>query len=147
MTNDNSNTTANQAPQTKEPLSESDLRNFTGDLERYRHSFNRNVIYTPGVQYVAEKGEAYWLIDAIASWIGSEPFNEAAAEDPRISYMHFWTLETSWSKAGQLTARADGPEKPFIVQNIMFTDFPLRKLEIWAGFDGEHWTLYLPSEH
>ena len=128
-------------------LTKDNLQQFTGDLERYRHPLNRKVIYTPGVQYVAEEGEAYWLIDAIASWIGSEEFNDAASKDYRIGEMHFWTLETSWSKAGQLTARADSPEKPFIIQNIEFTDFPLRRIDIWAAFDGEHWTLYLPSEH
>jgi hypothetical protein len=134
-------------PKEDGPLTEHELRQFTGDLKRTRHGLNRQVIYTPGVEHVAERGQAYWLIDAIASWIGSEPFNKAAAEDPRISYMHFWTLETSWSKVGQLTARADGPDKPFIVQNIEYTDFPLQQIDIWAAFDGEYWTLYLPSEH
>tara|TARA_R110002073_G_scaffold8027_19_gene44892 strand:- start:23847 stop:24242 length:396 start_codon:yes stop_codon:yes gene_type:complete len=128
-------------------LTKDNLQQFTGDLQRYRHPLNRKVIYTPGVQYVAEEGEAYWLIDAIASWIGSEEFNDAVSKDYRIGEMHFWTLETSWSNAGQLTARADSPEKPFVIQNIELTDFPLRRIDIWAAFDGEYWTLHLPSEH
>jgi len=49
----------------------SELRQFTGDLERFRHSLNRRVIYTPGVQHLAERTDSYWLIDVIASWIGS----------------------------------------------------------------------------
>lgn len=128
-------------------LTEQDLRQFTGDLERYRHSLNRQVIYTPGVQHVAEKGQAYWLIDAIASWIGSEPFNEAAADDPRIGEVHFWTLERGIGTEAILYAKADSPDPPFIEQAIEFTDFPLQQIDIWAACDGTHWTLYLPSEH
>jgi len=40
-------------------LTENDLRQFTGDLVRYRHSLNRKVIYTPGVQHVAKTAGAY----------------------------------------------------------------------------------------
>lgn len=132
---------------TTKTLTEHDLRQFSGDLIRIRHPLNRQVIYTPGVKHVAEAGQAYWLIDAIASWIGSPEFQLAEQADERISYMHFWTLETSWSKAGQLTARADSPDAPFITQAIEFTDFPLPRIDIWAAYDGQFWTLYLPSEH
>ncbi len=37
----------------------SELRKYTGDLQRYRHGFNRRVIYTPGIQFLAEEAEAY----------------------------------------------------------------------------------------
>ena len=43
------------------------------------------------------------------------------------------------------TAGSGGP--PFITQKIEYTDFPLDEIDIWAGFDGTRWTLYLPSEH
>ena len=128
-------------------LNQSDLHQFQGDLERFRHSLNPVVIYTPSIQYLAEKGEAYWLIDAIVSWIGSVEFNEAKARDARINYMHFWTLEVGEGSTAKLIAKADSPDEPFIVQEIPFTDFPLSRISIWAGFHGEHWTLYLPSEH
>ncbi|QDV42519.1 hypothetical protein Enr13x_23670 [Stieleria neptunia] len=128
-------------------LTQHELNQFIGDLVRYRHPLNRKVIYTPGVKYVAEKGEAYWLIDAIASWIGSEVFTEAASKDCRIEYMHFWTLTVGDDGTATLYAKADSPDEAFIVQTIPFTDFPMSSIDIWAGFDGEHWTLYLPSEH
>lgn len=128
-------------------LTKDDLRQFTGDLERFRHSIARNVIYTPGVQYVAEQGEAYWLIDAIASWIGSKPFRDAATEDYRIRHLHSWTLTVAEDNSATLYAKADSPDDAFIVQTIPYTDFPLSEIHIWAGFSGEHWTLYLPSEH
>tara|TARA_R110002049_G_C9174280_1_gene562394 strand:- start:9887 stop:10282 length:396 start_codon:yes stop_codon:yes gene_type:complete len=128
-------------------LKENDLNQFIGDLVRYRHPLNRKVIYTPGVRHVAEAGEAYWLIDAIASWYGSDAFNEAAAKDDRINDWHTWTLTVGEDNAATLRAKADSPDDAFIVQTIPFTDFPLSSIDICAGNDGEHWTLYLPSEH
>ena len=128
------------------PLTLADLRQFTGDLDRYLHPINRNVIYTPGVKYLAEKGQAYWLIDAIASYFGSEAMNLAMIADYRIRELQFWRLTVA-NGSGLLEAVADVGEAPFIQQAISYTDFPLPMVEIWAGFDGSRWTLYLPSEH
>jgi hypothetical protein len=133
------------------PLTPQDLAAFTGDLDRYRHGLNRRVIYTPGVQYLAEAGGAYWLIDVIASWIGSPSFNKAVAADERIAHLHHWSLEVT-GNAGTVQARIEGQEPPFapqafITQEIPFTNFPLPEVHIWCGFDGENWTLFLPSEY
>ena len=125
-----------------------ELQQFTGDSERYRHPLNRHVIYTPGVQYLAEQAGAYWLIDAIASWIGSHLFNVELAKDPRLQYLHFWYLDVELDKhRAVLTARADEGEPAFITQKIGFTDFPLEQMILYAGFDGTNWVIYLPSEH
>lgn len=124
----------------------SDLNQFTGDMIRYTHPLNRRVIYTPGVRYLAQRAGAYWLIDAIASYFGSPPWNEAIKKDERLQDLQFWQLSVNESTA-VLTAFADQGEPPFITQHIPYTDFPLEKIDIWAGFDGSHWTLYLPSEH
>lgn len=125
-----------------------DLSLFTGDLERFRHPIKRQVIYTPGVQHLAQEAEAYWLIDAIASWIGSHPFVQAIKQDERLETVHFWRLEVdSENSSGVLTAVSDKGKAPFITQRIPFTNFPLPAIDIWCGFDGRHWTLYLPSEH
>lgn len=123
------------------------LRQFTGDLDRFRHPFNRRVIYTPGVEYVAEQGGAYWLIDAIVSYFGSSQMKQAIAQDDRLASLQFWLLEVGPDRKAKLTCRADAGVAPAITQEIPFTDFPLDQIEIWAGFDGRHWTLYLPSEH
>jgi hypothetical protein len=47
-------------------LTQSDLNQFTGSENWYRHSISGNVLYTDGAQYLAEKGGAYWLLDTIA---------------------------------------------------------------------------------
>ena len=142
MTN-KTNQHADRAQQLQE-----ELQHFSGDLIRYRHSLNRSVIYTPGVRHLTEKAEAYWLIDAICSWIGSPEFQQGVRDEPRIGDLHFWKLNVDRNKnSAVLHAETDSDVKPFIVQNIEFTDFPLETVAIWAGFDGTHWTLYLPSEH
>ena len=129
------------------PLTHQDLSNFTGDLVRYRHSLNKRVIYTPGVKFLAERGKAYWLIDAMASYFGSPLMNKAIEDDERLQWIQFWRLKVAKDHSAILTARADQGVTPFISQKIEVTDFPLKKVEIWAGYDHMNWTLYLPSEH
>ena len=45
-------------------LQQADLRQFTGTETWFRHPLARKVLYTEGVQYVAEQGGAYWLLDS-----------------------------------------------------------------------------------
>ena len=45
-------------------LTESELNQFIGTEHYYRHLLGFN--YTDGVKFMAERGKAYWLIDAIA---------------------------------------------------------------------------------
>lgn len=123
------------------------LPHFTGDVQRYRHSLIRNVIYTEGVQYLAETAGAFWLIDAIASHLNSPEFRQAAEQDPRIVDLHFWRLAVADDSSARLSARADTDVPTFIQQAIRLTDFPLPQLDVWVGFDGQYFTLYLPSEH
>ena len=128
-------------------LTKQELVQFVGDVERFRHSLNPRVIYTPGVQHVAEAGGAYWLIDAIASYLTPRYLEAAIASDPRVGELQFWRLTVSEERSAVLEARVDSDCESFVRQGIPFTDFPLESVDIWAGFDGEVWTLYLPSEH
>lgn len=128
-------------------LTHADLRQFTGDLDRFRHPLARGVIYTPGVQYLAERAGAYWLIDEIALAIAGGDIAKAGRSDDRVLSLHFWKLEVREDRSAELTARADSDVPPFLSRRIPWTDFPLDSVDVWAGFDGHHWTLYLPSEH
>jgi len=132
---------------TRNPLTHEELRHFTGDLERYRHPIARNVIYTPGIRHVAERAGAYWLIDEIAFAIAGGEVARAGRADPRVLDLHFWKLTVREDRTAELTARADSGESALVKREIAFTDFPLSEIDIWAGFDGRCWTLYLPSEH
>jgi hypothetical protein len=124
-----------------------ELHQFTGDLQRYRHQLNRRLLYTPGVRFLAESAGAYWLIDAVASWLGTPQYRAAVANDGRIDDLHFWRLTVRENHSATLAARADSDVPPFLVQKIEFTDFCMESIDLWCGFDGQHYTLYLPSEH
>jgi hypothetical protein len=134
-------------PSQKAAILLAELRQFTGDLERYRHPLNRRLLYTPGVQFLAESAGAYWLIDAVASWRGTPEYRAAVAADCRVGDLHFWKLTVRENSSATLSARVDSDVEPFIVQGIPFTDFCLESIDLWCGFDGQHYTLYLPSEY
>lgn len=131
---------------TTQTLTHADLAQHHGSDTRYRHMLNRRVLFTDGIQHMAEAGGAYWLIDAIASYFGSAKMQKAIDADDRLQWMQFWRLDVTGDSA-RLTMRADSGEEPAIVQKIGFTDFPLDSIDIWAGYDGHYWTIYLPSEH
>ena len=128
-------------------LTHDELRQFTGDLERFRHGLNRRVIYTPGVKHLAERAGAYWLIDDIAILIGSPEMRRAAEANANFREMQFWKLTVAAEGSAKLSCHDGNGLTAGTGFNYGFTDFPLDQVEIWAAFDGEHWTLYLPSEH
>ncbi len=129
------------------PLDPSQLSQFIGSEHFYRHAFIRAVIYTDGIQYLAQHGNCYWLLDAIGSHLISPEFKQAAAKDERLSLLSFWKLAVSPNRTAKLTAIADSDEPPFVTQDIDFTDFPLDSIDIWAANNGEGYTLMLPSEY
>jgi hypothetical protein len=128
-------------------LTHDELRRFTGDLERYRHGFVQNLIYTPGIRYLATSGGAYWLIDAIALRMTGRSMKAAMRADPRLSEMQFWSLTVEPGGPATLRCVADAGAPAVVTEVIPWTDFPLDHIDLWAAFDGRYWTLYLPSEH
>ena len=65
-------------------LTQTDLRRFTGDLERFRHPFVRSVIYTPGVKYIANVARRIGLS---TKWPSRS--REESLIEPRLLEMHF----------------------------------------------------------
>ena len=125
-------------------LNQMTLAQFTGDMERFRHGLCRNLLYTPGIQYLCEQGEAYWLLDAIASYQQDRCINNN--EDLR--YLQFWTLKVDLEASSAVLTCDDGNNNVFITQEIPFTDFCLAEVQVWVGDNGNGTrTAYLPSEH
>jgi hypothetical protein len=116
-------------------LTNSDLCQFTGTEYWYRHSLNRDVVYTEGVQYVADKGGAYWLIDAIA--IAQRSEKTVSAEVFQV-----WTLKVREDRSASLVCD-DGNDNIVYAQHIPFTDFPLDEIKLYFTDN----TLLLPSEY
>ena len=126
-------------------LKQSDLNQFHGDLERWRHQLCRNLLYTPGIKYLMEAGGAYWLLDAIASYQHSSCINN----NEELRYLQFWKLKVDIEACAAVLELTDGNNKvPIISQQIPYTDFPLEEVSIWVGCNGNGTrTAYLPSEH
>lgn len=122
-------------------ISESDLRQFSGGDDRYRHWLGA-IVYTGGVKYLAESAGAYWLIDAIAS------HQRKAMRNPRLREIQFWELKVAEDRSAVLTCREDGGMPPAIRQKIEYSDFRencgLESVKLYLC-DGA--VLMLPSEY
>ena len=119
---------------TQKTLTQSDLSQFTGTEEWYRHPLARNFLYTEGAKFIAEAGGAYWLLDEIA-------FAQAL---PAITQEPFqlWTLKVSADHTAILTCD-DGDSNICFTKQIEFTDFPLDSIKFY--FTNQ--VLMLPSEY
>jgi hypothetical protein len=73
-------------------LTKADLQQFTGTEHYFRHPINHRVFYTDGVQYLAEDGGAYWLLDEIAI---IQPYDKRLA----VEEFQVWTLfvRSAWT--------------------------------------------------
>ena len=114
-------------------LKSEDLVHFYGTEHWYRTSFSRKIVYTDGVQYVAETGGAYWLIDTI---VISQSLPKVKAEE-----FQSWKLTVKDNK-GTLVCE-DGDHHQVYKEEIPFTDFPLPEITFWLTDN----VIMLPSEY
>jgi hypothetical protein len=112
----------------------SDLQQFTGTENWYRHPLNRSVLFTDGVRFVADRAGAYWLLDEIAL---------AQRFQPRIRTEAFqvWRLVVDGQSATLICE--DGNEQAVFSKRILYTDFPAPGVTIWCADQ----VLLLPSEY
>jgi hypothetical protein len=116
-------------------LNESDLRQFTGTEAWYRHALNRKVLYTEGVQFVAEHGGAYWLIDEIA-------LTQIAEKKVSAEAFQVWILAVRPNHTATLVCE-DGDGRFVYTKELEFTDFPLDEIKLYFTDN----TILLPSEY
>ena len=119
-------------------LLESDLTQFCGSSEFFQH-WTKRLVYTEGVQYMAERGGAYWLIDAVASY---QPDQRITSRQDLVDFQ-LWQLAVAQDKSAVLTMRGDSDQPAVITQEIPFTDFPLERIKLYVSGG----TLMLPSEY
>lgn len=118
----------------KQKLDPSLLTQFTGTEKYYRIS--RKHLLTDGTKYLAEAGECFWMMDAIASHL---------AEIGTADWFVLVRMTVIGSKATMIYE--DGSGKEHARQEIPYTDFPLQAISLYACWDGEHWVIMLPSEY
>jgi hypothetical protein len=122
---------------TNHALTKSELSQFTGTENHYRNF--TGLLYTDGVQYLAEHGGAYWLIDAI----GSYQRDPCIRDNQRLQDFQLWRLTVHQDHSATLTCHEDSDEPAKIIQQIEYTDFPLDGIKLLV----EGGVLLLPSEH
>ena len=115
-------------------LNQADLAHFTGTQQWYRHAINRNILYTDGARYVAQAGEAYWLLDEIALTQANKPL--IAVEKFQV-----WKLTVNDDSSALLQCE-DGNGNILATKQIKYTDFPLSEITLWL----ENNVIMLPSE-
>lgn len=102
-----------------------------GSDGRTRHWANKRFIYTEGVQDVAEKAGAHWLLDILATEVAPICLGRW---DLDREHMHFVEIKVADSQAVLSLVRDTG-ETPLWQREIAFTTFP----------DGD-WMLYLAMD-
>lgn len=117
-------------------FTESDLRQFTGTTQWYAHPLG--VLLTDGVLYLAERGNAFWLIDLIAVY----QFDPRILHDAMLQQIQFWRLTVNTDRSAVLICERDSDDVA-ITLDIPFTDFPLSSITLYCQ-DG---VLLLPSEY
>ena len=94
-------------------------------MELYRHF--TGTTYTSGVQQLAEKKSAYWIIDAISSHVvANSEFKKRCSTDPMFEDMQIWILKKKQDGAKLIAVADTVPEElnaPTCEQEIPFTDF------------------------
>lgn len=112
------------------------LAQFRGTDQWYRHTLG--LLYTDGVEYLAEKAGAYWLIDLVASVQGT--FFRSLHRD--LWRFQAWELKVNDFNRAVIVC-TDGNGRQLYSQDIPFTDFPLDEIKLYCTDN----VLLLPSEY
>ena len=115
-------------------FTQAELARFTGTENWYRHSIARNVHYTDGILFVAERAGAYWLIDEIAFALKTAA--QLAGEEFQV-----WTLIVEGSSA--LLRCEDGDDRRLLEKRIDYAEFPAPGIKLYM-VDG---VIMLPGEY
>lgn len=88
-----------------------------GSEHFYRHMLAKRMLYTDGVKEVATLCGAWWLVDAIASYIAT---NKAVQAEP----FQVWTLKQDEQGDAVLICTNGNDDVLVAHQLIAYTDFP-----------------------
>ena len=115
-----------------------ELHNFSGTERYYR--ITPDTVITDGVKFIADKGGAYWLMTAIASYLPE--FTEK--ESFIVANL---TVSRSESSCTAILKLDDGNDNVLAEQFIEYTDFELDEFKLYACYNGEMWVIMLPKEY
>jgi len=111
-----------------------EIDHFIGTLRWYRHALDRDILFTEGVQFLAERAGAYWLLDEIV--IAQKMLARLKCEK-----FQAWTLIVKGSSA--VLRCDDGNDHVLFEKAIEYTDFPAPGFKLYFTDD----VIMLPSEY
>ena len=114
---------------------EAELQNFTGTRNYYRNF--TGLLHTDGVQYLAERAGAYWLIDVVGSY-------QPGLRDARFQ---LWSIAVNEDRSARVTMVEDDGMPNRVSQDIPYTDFPLGEFSFYCCYEGEIPVMLLKSEY
>jgi hypothetical protein len=121
--------------QEKPTLKESDLSQFYGTTQYYKVPVPwQPFLYTDGVQYVVQAGEAYWILDLIGSWQAKSVIKN----DKMLQNIQFWTLNVREDRSAEMICERDSDDV-VVRQEISYTSFPLTKIRFYLNRMGFYW--------
>lgn len=94
---------------------------YTGTNQYYKHPFGLK--YTDGAKDVADKGNAYWLLDLVAS--------HAVEQHPKGNNFLVFKLKVKDDDTAKVVIE-DGNDNQLGEQEIEFTDFPAYEETLWC---------------
>lgn len=118
---------------TKE-LTQSDLDQFCGSEHYYFLPLFPACNYTDGVKFLAERGNAYWLLDLI--------FSAQISEKVRGEEFQSWHIDIKPNTHEGIVTATDGKGKVIYMQKLPYTDFPFNLKLFYTNN-----VLLLPSEY
>ncbi|MEO8963803.1 MAG: DUF6876 family protein [Gammaproteobacteria bacterium] len=95
-----------------------ELNQFSGSEQFFKHGLNRKLVYTEGIQYLAEKTKCYWMIDVIA--LVFYPVLLKKHKD----YFYSIKFIAREDKSGLFTVE-DGNNNVHFTHRIKYTSFPI----------------------
>ena len=114
------------------------LTHFTGSESLMRWTPITRSVLSEGAHYVASKGGAFWLFDAIDSHLTTTGLNHKT---------EFTVARLTVTDGKAELVLDDGNGQVWARQSIEYTDFELPEFKTYAVWNGTSWTHMLPSEY
>ena len=130
---------------------QAELARFTGTETYHRHSLNRHLLWTDGVEFFARQCKTFWFIDGIAvGWNGRR--GPVPSVVPGKDRMGIVLLKVADGKAN-LEIRSDYNEQDDTCGSVLYrekighTDCPEGVWKFYLVADDRHVTMMLPGEY
>lgn len=118
-----------------DPMTKHELLRVPGSEHLYRHASNPKILFSEGVKQIADRANAYWLLDEIA---------EMQIYDHQVASEQFqvWKLVVNDDKSADLFCENEYT-RVIYSKEISSANFPGRGITLWLSEN----TILLPGEY